>query len=256
MYRSKTSSRPTNVRNPTTRRGRLKRLQTLFFSDLRVNVWAHLRGMLLAMWISAIRQSRLMERVLMKRRSLAVMLGILVSVAAHTVSARAAATDDDTDARMVDAKVVEVNDNHISVVARTGVEHVIATDASDTHVVRKGKPREVQGVEGGRHGDGRTRRGEVHEVRAPHSHRREAFKRRGLRAPLLKRALKIKFAARRRGLLVSVQRRTARSRPTPSLLSEVGRQSFVRVSYKFQVASSKLKRVLLTLNFELATWNL
>src|SRR3954470_15014547 len=81
-----------------------------------------------------------MERVLMKRRSLAFMLGILVSVAAHTASARAAATDgDDTDARMVDAKVVEVNDSHISVVARTGVEHVIATDASDTHVVRKGR---------------------------------------------------------------------------------------------------------------------
>jgi hypothetical protein len=76
----------------------------------------------------------------MKRRSLAIVMGILVALAAQAASARAAApADDDTDARMVDAKVVEVNDKHISVVARTGVEHVIATDASDTHVVRRGK---------------------------------------------------------------------------------------------------------------------
>ena len=76
----------------------------------------------------------------MKRRSLAIILSILVSAAAHTASALAAGpTDDDTDARMVDAKVVEVNDSHISIVARTGVEHVIATDAADTHVTLRGK---------------------------------------------------------------------------------------------------------------------
>ena len=76
----------------------------------------------------------------MKRRSLAIVLGILVSLAAQSATALAAAQDgDDTDVRMVDAKVVEVNEHHISVVARTGVEHVIATDTSDTHVVRKGK---------------------------------------------------------------------------------------------------------------------
>ena len=64
----------------------------------------------------------------------------MVSVAAHSAAALAATPiDDDTDARMLDAKVVEVNDHHISVVARSGVEHVIATDAADTHVVRKGK---------------------------------------------------------------------------------------------------------------------
>ena len=74
----------------------------------------------------------------MKRLSLAFMLSILVSLAAHS-AATAAPKDDDTDARMVDAKVVEVNDSHISIVARTGVEHVIATDSADTHVVRKGK---------------------------------------------------------------------------------------------------------------------
>ena len=61
-------------------------------------------------------------------------------MAAQGSAARAAAADpEDTDVRMADAKVVEVNDRHISVIARTGVEHVIATDASDTHVVRKGR---------------------------------------------------------------------------------------------------------------------
>ena len=74
----------------------------------------------------------------MKSRSLAIILGILISLAAHAPAALAQ-SGEDTDARMVDAKVVEVNDHHISVVARTGVEHVIATDAADTHVVRKGK---------------------------------------------------------------------------------------------------------------------
>lgn len=73
----------------------------------------------------------------MKRRSLVIVMSILVSVAAHT--AAAAPKDEDTDARIIDAKVVEVNNQHISVVARTGVEHVIATDTADTHVVRKGK---------------------------------------------------------------------------------------------------------------------
>jgi hypothetical protein len=50
----------------------------------------------------------------------------------------------DTDVRMVDAKVVEVNQRHISIVARTGVEHVIATDAADTHVTHKGKRVELK----------------------------------------------------------------------------------------------------------------
>jgi hypothetical protein len=75
----------------------------------------------------------------MKRRSLAIVLGILVSIAAQASRAAAASDADDTDLQMTDAKVVEVNDQHISVIARTGVEHVIATDAADTHVVREGR---------------------------------------------------------------------------------------------------------------------
>ena len=93
------------------------------------------------MWValSLTVKFRRLGSLLMKRRSLAIVMGILVALAAHTASAAAAPNDDDTDARMVDAKVVEVNDRHISVIARTGIEHVIATDTADTHVVRKGK---------------------------------------------------------------------------------------------------------------------
>ena len=50
-----------------------------------------------------------------------------------------ASDDSDTDTRMVDAKVVEVTEHRISVIARTGVEHVIAIDDSGTKVSVKGK---------------------------------------------------------------------------------------------------------------------
>lgn len=63
----------------------------------------------------------------------------MLSAVAYTTAMAATGGSEDTDVRMVDARVVEVNDHHISVVARTGVEHVIATDASDTHVTLKGK---------------------------------------------------------------------------------------------------------------------
>jgi hypothetical protein len=63
----------------------------------------------------------------------------MISLAVYAPAFAASDDEKDTDTRMVDAKVVEVNERHISVVARTGVEHVIATDAADTHVTLKGK---------------------------------------------------------------------------------------------------------------------
>ena len=74
----------------------------------------------------------------MRQRSRACLFAFLLAL---TVSAPALAgdSDSDTDTRMIDAKVVEVNERHISVVARTGVEHVVATDAADTRVTREGK---------------------------------------------------------------------------------------------------------------------
>ena len=79
----------------------------------------------------------------MRRRSLASLFAVVLALAAYA-PALAANGDEDTDVRMVDAKVVEVNSRHISVVARSGVEHVIATDAADTHVTHKGKRVEMK----------------------------------------------------------------------------------------------------------------
>jgi hypothetical protein len=48
-------------------------------------------------------------------------------------------TDEDTDNRIVQARVVEVAELHISVMARSGVEHVIAVDKKGTTVTIDGK---------------------------------------------------------------------------------------------------------------------
>ena len=75
----------------------------------------------------------------MRRRSLASLIAVVLALVAYAPALAASDSEKDSDTLMVDAKVVEVNDRHISVVARTGVEHVIATDAADTHVTLKGK---------------------------------------------------------------------------------------------------------------------
>jgi hypothetical protein len=75
----------------------------------------------------------------MRRRSLAFLIAVLLSAAARAPALAAAQGEEDTNLRFVDAQVVEVNDRHISVIARTGVEHVIATDSADTHVTLKGR---------------------------------------------------------------------------------------------------------------------
>ena len=74
----------------------------------------------------------------MRRRSLASLLAIVLT--AFVAAPALAGTDgEDTDTRFVDAQVVEVTDDHISVFARTGVEHVIAMTDGDTKVTREGK---------------------------------------------------------------------------------------------------------------------
>jgi preprotein translocase subunit YajC len=50
---------------------------------------------------------------------------------------------------MIDAKVVEATDTHISVIARTGVEHVIAIDRADTKVTIDGMGVSLQDVREG-----------------------------------------------------------------------------------------------------------
>ena len=63
--------------------------------------------------------------------------------------ARSLGDDDDTDTRLVNAEVVEITDARISVLAQTGVEHVIAIDIEKTHVVRDGKSVSVKEVREG-----------------------------------------------------------------------------------------------------------
>ena len=81
---------------------------------------------------------------MMRRRSLASLIAVLLALAAYAPAFAASDNEKDADTLLVDAKVVEVNARHISVVARTGVEHVVATDAADTHVTLKGRRVEVK----------------------------------------------------------------------------------------------------------------
>lgn len=66
---------------------------------------------------------------------------MLLALSAYATAVRASNFEDageDTDTRMIDARVVEVTDARISVMARTGVEHVIAIDRADTKVTIDG----------------------------------------------------------------------------------------------------------------------
>lgn len=75
----------------------------------------------------------------MKRKSLSAIITLILFTAFQTVALAAANSEEDTDTRLVEAEVVEATDEHISVIARTGVEHVIAIDNTDTKVRIEGK---------------------------------------------------------------------------------------------------------------------
>src|SRR5947209_269149 len=76
----------------------------------------------------------------MKRKAIITLLAVLLLIFfATVVQAAGDNPKDDTDARMVGAKVLEVADSHISVMARTGVEHVIAVDNVKTKVTIDGQ---------------------------------------------------------------------------------------------------------------------
>ena len=69
----------------------------------------------------------------MKRKTIATLLAaLLLLLLATQVSGKS--KDEDTDTLIVGAKVVEVAESHISVMARSGVEHVIAVDSTGTKV--------------------------------------------------------------------------------------------------------------------------
>lgn len=87
----------------------------------------------------------------MKRNlaGLAAMAAMLLMVFSNTILAAKGDTDEDTDTRYVHAKIVEVAEGHISVMARTGVEHVIAVDREGTKVTIDGKAVSLKDVREG-----------------------------------------------------------------------------------------------------------
>jgi hypothetical protein len=71
----------------------------------------------------------------MKQKALASCLtAMLLMLFSNAVYAVTNGGDEDTDNRFVQARIVEVAETHISVMARTGVEHVIAVDRRGTKV--------------------------------------------------------------------------------------------------------------------------
>jgi hypothetical protein len=87
---------------------------------------------------------------MMKRRYVASLLAALLLT--FFSSAALAANDDkneDTDLLKVDARVVEVADGHIAIIARSGVEHVIAIDSASTKVTIEGQEVSLKDVREG-----------------------------------------------------------------------------------------------------------
>ena len=74
----------------------------------------------------------------MKRKALVILLALLLMLFS-AVQIAGANGNEDTDTHIVGAKVVEVAEAHISVMARTGVEHVIAVNGTATKVTIDGK---------------------------------------------------------------------------------------------------------------------
>ena len=74
----------------------------------------------------------------MKRRlvSFGSIILLTLVVAATTAASNGS---QDSDLRLVDAEVVEATEMRLSVIARTGVEHVIAIDRADTRVIINGR---------------------------------------------------------------------------------------------------------------------
>ena len=73
----------------------------------------------------------------MKRKALAILIALLLLLFSVTQVAGYSGNED-TDTRLVGAKVLEVAEAHISVMAQTGVEHVIAVDGAKTVVTMDG----------------------------------------------------------------------------------------------------------------------
>jgi len=84
----------------------------------------------------------------MKKRSLVIILAAILLLFFVTQVA-GKVKGEDTDTLIVGAKVVEVAESHISVMARSGVEHVIAVDGTGTRVTIDGRAVSLKNVREG-----------------------------------------------------------------------------------------------------------
>ncbi len=92
------------------------------------------------------------QGVIKMRRPVIAGLAVALFITFYTTAATYAASDpkaNDTDTRMISARVVEVADGHISVIARSGVEHVIAIDQAGTKVTIGGRAVSLKDVREG-----------------------------------------------------------------------------------------------------------
>jgi hypothetical protein len=75
----------------------------------------------------------------MKRNLAGLLAVVLLMLFSNAIRATVIDDGEDTDARITGAKVVEVAEARISVMARSGVEHVIAVDNQGTRVTIDGE---------------------------------------------------------------------------------------------------------------------
>jgi hypothetical protein len=87
----------------------------------------------------------------MRRKHLAAFfVSMMLMLFSMNAQARFAGNDEkDTDTRLVNARVVEITDARLSVMAQTGVEHVIAIDMEKTRVTRDGQSVSIKEVREG-----------------------------------------------------------------------------------------------------------
>jgi len=81
------------------------------------------------------------------QRTITVFLFTVVLTTFSITGTAVISNDPDTDTRIVEARVVEATDARISVIAQTGVEHVIAVDGAGTKVKVDGQamsPKDVR----------------------------------------------------------------------------------------------------------------
>jgi hypothetical protein len=86
----------------------------------------------------------------MKRNLVSLLAILLLMLFANAQAVAVGDEGEDTDVRITRAKLVEVAEAHISVMARSGVEHVIAVDRAGTKVTIDG---EVVSLKDMREGD-------------------------------------------------------------------------------------------------------